>query len=52
MIYTREPYFQEILGGGRFAEQHFDGSFFRRFRAQNVVEAIADYARVSNRGVL
>lgn len=39
---------QEILGGGRAAEQGYDDKFFRKFRSQSPVEAITDYARVRN----
>ncbi|XP_067933304.1 NBAS subunit of NRZ tethering complex-like [Watersipora subatra] len=40
--------YEEILGGGRAAEERFDAKFFQRFRSQNVVEAITDYAQAGD----
>lgn len=37
---------QLILGGRNAAEMRFDHKFFEKFRAQNIVEAAVDYARV------
>ncbi|XP_061845911.1 NBAS subunit of NRZ tethering complex isoform X3 [Colius striatus] len=40
--------YEEILGGPRAAEQHYDGEFFKKFRNQNIVLSGRTYARESN----
>ncbi|XP_013421684.1 neuroblastoma-amplified sequence [Lingula anatina] len=41
--------YEEILGGPHQAEQHFDYTFFQKFRSQNIVEIAADYARATDK---
>jgi hypothetical protein len=40
-----------VLGGAHVAEEHFGHKVYEKFRAQNIVEATVDLARVSTQRI-